>query len=169
LVVSLNGSHSGSLQQLTLEGTYDLKKFLKDNFGQEYTMEIIETKDTFSGILYDRGEHVGHMGCKLYTTKQMNLDEVYIRDDSDPLDGSISPGGRAKNYRNKGLGTKLLKLAINYARNRRAKFIYGSVTKEDISRTPFLLQFYERRGFKKSGPYKGCLPDAVAWICLELD
>jgi GNAT superfamily N-acetyltransferase len=106
----------------------------------------------------------------------MNLNEVYVRDDSYPLDGSICPathpigrGSCAGSYRNKGIGTELLKLAVNCARKRRLKFICASVTKEDISKTPYLLEWYERRGFKKSGRYKGCIPDAVAWVCMQLD
>jgi len=74
-----------------------------------------------------------------------------------------------RNYRKRGLGTSLLNLAINRAKTKGKKHVYGSIVQVGIVKTPDLIQFYEKRGFVKCANYPGCLPNAVAYLCMDID
>lgn len=156
-----------------------MKRFVPDKSGQKYRIKV--NKYPYHFLIYELYELIGQhecVGCirwQLISPKQMNIGDIHIRNDRDPPDGPVCPGycsiepeAARKNYRGKGLGTELLKLAIDYAREKRVKFICGSVTKEDNSKTRFILEWYERHGAKVVR-YQGHNPDPVASICWELD
>jgi GNAT superfamily N-acetyltransferase len=73
-----------------------------------------------------------------------------------------------KNYRHQGLGTKLLQLLIEHAKERKVKRLYGSVMKDDIAKILGLVGWYEWLGFQKRGPYQGCIANAEVWIFVDL-
>ncbi len=159
-------------------GRENMKKFITDRYGQKYGILVMEnSNDFFIAELRHKGEWVGTVKCTFYLSDVMVLEDIEIRNDSDPpesmveqvLRGASSLNGETKNYRQRGLGTALLELAINVAKKKRLKYIYGSVVQKDIDRTPNLVEWYERHGFKKSSPYYNCIPSVAEYICIELD
>lgn len=56
------------------------------------------------------------------------------------------PGHRVE-YRNRGLGTLLLRTAMDYARFVGCTVISGEVTQADLLATPWLVAWYQREGF----------------------
>lgn len=155
-----------------------MKQFVTDTRGQRYLLTVLDDSDDLFWVRLSRkGDWVGEAKCPMPLPNTMANGDIHIRDDSDPprsytenwLRGDWKSRKSMKCYRHIGLGTKLLKLVIQHARMKLVKYIYGSITQEDINRTPRLLQWYEKHGFKKCGSYPGCIKDAFAWICMELD
>lgn len=155
-----------------------MKESINDRYGQKYQILVRENSDnSFIVELRHKGEWVGMVKCMFYLPDTMVLEDIEIRDDSEPpqniveriLQGTARPKGDTKSYRRGGLGTALLELAIDVAKKKRLKCIYGSVAQKDIGRTPNLVEWYEKRGFKKSNPYYNCIPNAAAYICMELN
>ncbi len=52
------------------------------------------------------------------------------------------------NQRNKGLGSRLLEEAGCFAKRKGLSWLRGNICTGDLKNSPFLLQFYEKRGFK---------------------
>lgn len=158
-----------------------MKRFITDIYGQKYYIKVLENSaDLFHVELRHRGEYVGEVKCILRPPDMMELSEIHIRDDSDSLDPGASiiesimksqakSKDEMRNYREKGLGTALLELVIDHAREKQLRHIYGTIVEKDIIRTPNLVEWYKKRGFKKGSPYPGCIEKAVAWIYLELN
>jgi len=165
-----------------------MRKFITDNSGLRYYLELVEdSEDLFWVNLWRKDEWVGHIK---YQTDHINIiiaGDVYIRDDSDPLnrrsifsDYASLPAWikknvkvtevnkHFKNYRHQGLGTKLLTLLIEHAREKNVQRIYGNVMKDDIGKTPGLIEWYERHGFQRCGPYQGCIANAAVWLLMDL-
>jgi len=166
-----------------------MRKFITDNNGLRYYLEVVEdSDDSFYIEIRRKGDWVGYAEYQRYP---MNIEitevNIYIRDDSDPP--RRSPGNLEysnlrtwikksititelkktnKNYRHRGLGTKLLNLLIEHAKERKVQCLYGSVMKDDIAKTPGLVGWYERLGFERCGPYQGCIPNAEVWIFMDL-
>lgn len=154
-----------------------MKTFVTDNHGRRYQIKILENSDHFFIVeVRHQGEYVGIAKCALSLPDTMELSDIKIRDDSDPPENIIDhmmksiPSSKrdAKSYRHIGLGTALLKLVVDHAREKQVKRVFGSIVKKDIDRTPDLIAWYEKRGFRRCNPYPSCVAEAVAWICLDL-
>lgn len=154
-----------------------MKRFITDNYGQEYRVNVLEdSDDLFHVELRQRRDYVGEAKCIL-RKDMMELSDMRIRDDTGPpesiiehiMKNSVKSKVDTRSYRCRGLGTALLKFLIAYARKKQLKSIFGSIVQKDIVKTPNLVSWYEKRGFKKGSPYPGCIKGAVAWIHLELN
>ena len=154
-----------------------MKRFITDNYGQKYRVNVLEnSNDLFHTELRQRTDYVGEAKCML-RQDTMELSDIRIRDDADPPESTIEyivkSAAKSKtdtrSYRRRGLGTALLEFVVAYARKKQLKRICGSIVQKDIVRTPNLVGWYEKRGFKKGPPYPGCIREAVAWIHLELN
>ena len=167
-----------------------MQRFVIDNSGRRYQLKVVEdSNDLFWIELWRKGEWVGEAKYQIGPTNIIIAGDIYVRDDSDPPRNSpISrdyskhpigfikssaittpkPNKYIKNYRRQGLGTKLLDLSIEHAKERNVQCIYGSVMQDDIARTPGLVEWYERYGFQRCGPYSGCIRNAAAWIYMDL-
>lgn len=55
---------------------------------------------------------------------------------------------KKNDYRRRGLGTELLKLVIEIAREKNVACIQGIVTRQGIAENPKLLEWYEEHGFE---------------------
>ena len=60
-----------------------------------------------------------------------------------------------------GVGSTLLKTVLREAEVRGIHETWGSVTADDLRRTPHLLAWYERHGFAAEAPDKDCVRGAV--------
>ena len=163
-----------------------MRKFLTDNSGLRYYLEVVEdSDDSFYIELRRKGDWVGYANYQRYPMNTETTEvNIYIRDDSDPprrnldysnltawLKKSVTtkePKKDNKNYRHQGLGTKLLSLLIEHAQEKKVQRIYGSVMQDDIAKTPGLVEWYERHGFQGCDPYQGCIANAAVWIFMDL-
>ena len=167
-----------------------MQKFVTDNSGLRYHLQVIEDADDLFWIeLWRKGEWVGGAKYQIDPSNIIIASDIYIRDDSDPRGNrpvirdysNLSPKFRKsiivttprskkdiKNYRHRELGTRLLNLLIEHAKYRNVRRIYGSIMKDDIAGTPGLIEWYERHGFQRCGPYSGCIGNAAAWIFMDL-
>jgi len=123
--------------------------------GEEYLLDSEEE----GGFLYLKVFHkkipVGYCNC-IFQGNEMNIADLRIRDDVLQPQGqalgllrSLIPCWKRKtiNYWNRGLGSTLLDCVISSARQKNVKSITAHVTKEDLSKTPHLLDFYRKLGF----------------------
>jgi GNAT superfamily N-acetyltransferase len=154
-----------------------MRRYVKDSYGQKYQIRVLEDSNDFFHVeLRQGGQYVGEAKCLVRVPDTMELTDIRIRDDSDPPESTIErimkiaaeSKSNMKSYRRRGIGTALLQLVIDHVRERQLSRICGSIVEKDIERTPNLIEWYEKRGFKKGGPYPGCINKAVAWIQLEL-
>jgi GNAT superfamily N-acetyltransferase len=172
-----------------------MSDYIFDRFKQRYDIEIQEDSGQAYYIkIKDREEYVGQMLCSFHDEAVMILEDLFIRNDLDtpdswgadrklrPLspafeDGQISSGifgarMRSKetemNYRNRGLGSALLKLMIDLAKHRGMKTVFGSIVRKDILRNPHLIRWYLNRGFDLTKQFQGCIPDAETYVRFEI-
>lgn len=148
-----------------------MKQFISDRYSQRYQLIINEdSDDCFSAELKRKGERIGKVKARFNLPDSMVIEDIEIRNDFDQSDSvmmSIIQPVERMNYRRKGLGTALLGLAIESGRRHRVKRIYGSIVQKDIDKTPGLVEFYEKQGFKRVKQYTGCLANAL--VCIRMD
>lgn len=82
-------------------------------------------------------------------------------DDSSLLIGDLTVG---TNHRGKGYGTKLVDHAIQIAKDRGLMKIYGNVCAKDLKENPFLLDWYQRKGFIITKPIEGFAEHGIEMI-----
>jgi GNAT superfamily N-acetyltransferase len=58
----------------------------------------------------------------------------------------------ARDWRGCGIGNRLVDLAMNWLREHRAGYAYGQVMKSAVTEQPWLLEWYQRRGFEIREP-----------------
>ena len=121
---------------------------------------------------------VGWLWCRYLDTDHWQLSDIVLHDPA-----RCRPRGLAKylpfysrafcprNYRRRGLGTKLLRAFIGLARMMEVKVITGEVKNQGLIDNPKLLEWYQRHGFKvMMEPDPGCKPtDTLATIRLGLE
>lgn len=73
------------------------------------------------------------------------------------------------NFRQIGVGNRLLLEMVSYAKHNGARRIYGSVVSDDVKANGDLLDWYRREGFTVREPDEKCPKDAVAMIEMNLD
>jgi GNAT superfamily N-acetyltransferase len=159
-----------------------MKRFIRDRDGEKYSLKAVKHPDgTIHLELTYRGDWVGLVKWTLHPPDIMVVEDICIRDDSEPhipgesiVEHSIKQArlkGEIKNYRRRGLGTELLKLLLDLARENKVKQVRGSIIKLDAIKTPNLIEWYEKRGFRRGPSYPGCIgkDKAIAWIYLDLD
>jgi hypothetical protein len=167
----------------------DIPKYIYDRYQQRYAVEMVEDSElSFYIKLKDRDTYIGQMLISFLPGEVMILEDLFIRSDTDApekwspgrktgrmateypsLKLSAGPQGRrrpsdAMNYRNRGLGSALIRTLFELAADRKGKVIFGSLIKEDIVINPRLLAWYMNRGFTVSGPFPTCIPDAETYI-----
>jgi len=154
-----------------------IRTSIPDDLGQTYQLSLEKmSKDIYYIWVSQQKEHVCKLELKLHMPDTLIWGEIKIRNDFEPCEKIIVEFMRSgikqrdkKNYRGRGLGTALLKEVIAIARHTGFKRIYGSVMRDDITRIPYLLEWYQRHGFSMCEPYPGCIDSAAAWICIELN
>lgn len=72
-----------------------------------------------------------------------------------------------QNFRHLGLGAAMLEYVIAQAKELGMKGIYGEVTHDDATKTPYLIEWYQRHGFTIGHEPKR-LPNAVATIYRQI-
>ncbi|MBD1896201.1 GNAT family N-acetyltransferase [Coleofasciculus sp. FACHB-129] len=138
--------------------TQEIEQLVKDKQGRQYQMK--GDYDNESGLLVVKlqyqNQEVGRLQCLLeYPPGEMKIGDLIISDDDDVVEiprwrkvFKLKP----RNYRNKGLGTYLLKFALDFARQKGMTHIYGCLTHKDIATTPGLINWYKKHGFELESP-----------------
>ena len=75
----------------------------------------------------------------------------------------------SEHLKHQGIGNQLLDKLIAKALSEGITEIYGSVTHDDIVQIPYLLAWYQRRGFVITEPDQDCLSNAKVKIVLKLN
>ena len=169
-----------------------MPEYVFDRYRQRYAVEVQEDSDqSYYLKIKDGDEYVGQLLCSFCPDAVMILEDLFIRNDTEspeiwgtdrklrPIlpelqDDLLIPKARwhsdktETNYRNRGLGSALLKLMINLAKDRNINTVYGSIVKKDILRNPHLVRWYMNRGFDITNQFTGCIPDAVTYISFKL-
>lgn len=131
-----------------------LKKRIIDDRGLGYDLSVEE--DSRDSYYLRLRNNRGMVGCAQYNRNPQKREIIEV--DIDIFEG----------YRHHKLGTQLLSLLIEHARNKRVPKLYGSIIQKHIDETPGLVEWYERMGFQKCSPYPGHVPSAVVYIVMDL-
>lgn len=137
--------------------TEQIEQLVRDKQGCQYQMR--GTYDHERGLLvvklrYQNNE-VGRIQCLLDPSGEMLIGDLIISDGVVHAPKNLwyvlwqklfKP--KPKDYRDKGLGTHLLEFALDFARRKGMKHIYGVLTQKDIATTPGLTRWYRNRGFQ---------------------
>ena len=75
---------------------------------------------------------------------------------------------RSVNFRRMGIGTRLLQTIIAEAKQRMFSEIWTSVTKKNIDKNHFLIDWYKKQGFRIENPDAECPGGSVKKIRLLL-
>lgn len=73
--------------------------------------------------------------------------DIGVRSDNDPSIWMLFNVQVTERYRERGLGTLLVRAAIRLARRRGAQELHGMVVLSDVKEHPFLPEWYARLGF----------------------
>ncbi len=71
------------------------------------------------------------------------------------------------NYRQRGVGTKMLESLLVWCRENQISQVYGSVVQRDLDITPTLLDWYAWHGFVIRQPDSRCIGNAIHLIVWE--
>jgi GNAT superfamily N-acetyltransferase len=92
------------------------------------------------------------------------ISELRVEDDVFISRTPLLPFEKHANFRRLGIGKRLLREMVAYAKQNCAIRIYGSVVGRDTRANPDLLDWYSREGFTIRDPDEKCLKNAVAMI-----
>lgn len=152
------------------------KQFIFDSFGSQYHLCMIVDNDNFFFVkLKHCDEIVGEAKCTMHL-HEMVLEDILIYDEvvrtpQNFLDIFLKIAfnrNKTTNYRQRGLGTSLLKFLINYACYKGVKRISGRVVERDVANNPNLFQWYRKHGFQVITADEDIL-GTVAKIYMESD
>ncbi len=120
------------------------------------------------------GRKIGYIYC-MRTGDRLLLSEFWVEDElqvpwpvCDGLRLLLGIPRRKMNFRNQGVGRRLLERLLAEAKRAGVKEIWGSVTQEDIGKTPGLLEWYARHGFAVGDTDAECIQNAAKKITLKL-
>jgi len=71
-------------------------------------------------------------------------------------------------HKHQGIGSRLLNEFLTKAQKSGINEVWGSVTQDDIQKTSYLLDWYQRRGFSVLEPDDKCVKPAVRKIMMKL-
>jgi hypothetical protein len=120
------------------------------------------------------GQNVGELTFSEPKKNILVLEYIEIYDDSDPQHSSlvespsIKPSKQPKHFREKDLGTDLLKEFISFAKGKGTSSIYLSITKEHLKKSPFLADWYRKYGFQDCPRQVFLIGYAEMFMCLKL-
>jgi hypothetical protein len=158
------------------------EKQIFDNQGLSYTLDILNTYDQeyspYSLIIHlirdNRDCRVGRANCIINSPEDALLGDIQIFDEVPFLSPQdklyhLSHWNEPTNYQQRGLGTILLKEIINFVKLRQIKKLHGSLTQQDLSKNPKLIQWYQKHGFQIEKPTSDEATTAIHRVCLYLE
>lgn len=138
----------------------NIERFIRDKQGCQYQLKSNYDERGFLLVkLKRRNDEIGRVQCVLHSSGEMLIGDLIISDAVVHTSTSVGHWLWRKlfklkpvNYRGKGLGTQLLEFALDFARHKGMKSVYGSLTQKDIAATPNLVSWYMKHGFKLVPP-----------------
>ena len=142
----------------------NIKYFNHDDF-QSINLHLIRCK---------RESRVAKAFCSLTNTGELLISDIEVNNNLEFESWGdkffkLTHWNEPVNYQKNGLGSYLLKTIIKIAKTKKARKIYGSVTKSDLAANSNLINWYKKYGFKIEPPTGNETCDAAHRICLYLD
>jgi hypothetical protein len=141
-----------------------------DKAGRQYELTCSDHGSLLLVRLHRSGAEVGTAKCVI-DANDMLLADLVICDGSDLSFGQRLMrrlNGEPVTYQGLGLGTAVLKAIIQIARDKKIRTIHGSVTQQDLDKTPHLLTWYQQHGFQVEEPTEQEVGSAISRICCYL-
>lgn len=125
---------------------------IEDKQGNVYVVNIVSDDATaFSAYISFGKICVGRINWVIDDNNVMTLADLVIFDRivRRPLWSRLLPFLTRKppNFRQRGLGSAMLRYVISQAEKLEVEAISGFVTSDDLRETPYLLEFYRQHGF----------------------
>ena len=143
--------------------------------------EDITVRASLDGVLLDvealwRGTRVGYVWCMVEDDGRLLIGELNINDQvpmihplARRLFNVLGIPCKTRSFRDMGVGRRLMRGVISKAREAGISEIWGSVTLDDITRTPHLLDRYRRLGFTVLDADRECIRAATNKIVMKLE
>jgi hypothetical protein len=155
---------------------------IQDNYGLDYSLKVLHTynddQTLFSiiiNLVRDKiNKNVGQANLLFKTNDDALIGDLIIDDYSSHLSindklYSLFNWNEPNNYQRRGLGTKILKYLIETAKLKGVKTLHTSLTEDDITQNPNLIDWHRKHGFKIEPPTKDEVSSAVYRACLYFD
>lgn len=138
-----------------------------DEAGNEYFVEYDDQVNALEALVIWKQLAVGRMQCVVQEDNVLFLGNIEIFE---------RPLGhyplwlywrRRTAFRRRGLGSAMLEFVVGFGKAKGADAIWGFINKEDLQKTPYLLDWYQRHGFSvrpNTNPSSG----AIATIYRQL-
>ena len=141
-----------------------------DKAGRQYELTCSDRGGLLLVRLHSSGVEVGAAQCVI-DANDMLLGDLVMCDGGDlsyiqRLMRRLN--GEPVTYQGLGLGTAVLKTIIQIARDKKIRTIHGSVTQQDLDKTPHLLTWYQHHGFQVEKPTEQEVKSAIVRIALTL-
>lgn len=107
---------------------------------------------------------VGRIQGLWQDNREFLISDLEVYDDLPISKTPFLPFEKRGNFRKIGVGKRLLREMVNFAKNNGAARIHGSIVSGDVSANGGLLDWYRREGFIVRDPDERCLKNAVAMI-----
>ncbi len=148
------------------------RRELADDFGRPFWV-IVDDEDASQPIFSVRREQfpIGHVMIRAYYSTWHISDLVIERETSERLWLGPLPLPRTKKYENRdrGIGSKVMRLVIEEAAKRHIVQITGDIVPEKPGEAKRLKQFYERLGFRIGHPQPHAPEGAVATFVMDVE
>ena len=129
---------------------------VSDNRGHSYQLPLFEDATGWSAKVFDGDTLVGQVHC-LKRGEALYLADLHVQEAAThPIQGlawvrawlGFDTRGRTESYRNRGLGSALLRFVINRARAGGFRGVTGRLAPIDLKESPTLPDWYQDRGFR---------------------
>jgi GNAT superfamily N-acetyltransferase len=137
------------------------EQYIHDRYGREYLLIVqYHWDDEHSGSLdleiTDGYWPIGKVHCDIHASSKMELCDIRINGYALQPESNWAWVKRqvfrrqrpTVDYQGKGLGTALLQLTIDLARQMGIRDIFGFITHDDLRRKPELVTWYQKHGFQ---------------------
>ena len=131
---------------------------IHDKHGRKYRITECSGEHVQRFNIEHRGIRIGYANFHFQGADVLHLDDLHLEDDAimpawfalDLYFGFVAfppLRWRTRNFRNRGIGTAMIKFLAEYAQSKFASRIEGEVKHHDFKDNPDLPEWYRRRGF----------------------
>ena len=135
---------------------------LQDNSGKSYVLDFYENESTWIVKTFDGHVLVAQVNC-LIRQDALFIGDLHIFDNV-PVRESLLGGlfrsalclkSRTRNYQGMGLGTRLLRMVVEKAKEQKLSRVFGNLFPKDLTANPRLPNWYEAQGFSVEMHHNG--------------
>lgn len=134
-------------------------------------LEVTCDPPIFSMRAYAQNQFVGKLLAVLQSEGVVLLSEIWVENQVPTTSTSKSrilrmfqPKPQFESFRGRGIGALMLTRFFDWCREQKFSDVYGSIVKADLDQRPWLIEWYERRGFEIHPPDDRCLKNAVCMV-----